>query len=625
MQEQGSSHKRMAGLCMGALGVVYGDIGTSPLYSVQECFKHISVTNPINVLGIMSLIFWSLTAVVSLKYVVFVMRADNKGEGGVLALMALALRALGDAGNLRRVVILAAIFGAALFYGDSVITPAISVISAIEGMEVINKDLSHYVVILTIVVLIGLFVIQRSGTAKVGKLFGPIMVLWFIVIGVMGLRQILRAPQVLRALNPWYGLHMFIQHPALTFIVLGSVVLAVTGGEALYADMGHFGSKPIRAAWFALVKPALVLNYFGQGALLLSDPTAIDNPFYKMVDKDYVIYLLILATAATVIASQAVISGAYSMSQQAVQLGFSPRMKVMHTSAAERGQIYMPAINWILAVSVILLVIGFKSSDALAAAYGIAVTGTMAITTVLAWVVMWHRWRRSYAYIGSLLAVLALVVDLTFFSSNMLKIASGGWFPLLMALAIFILLTTWKRGREVLMERLQADAMPLDLFIDGIGEDYPIRVPGTAVFMTSNGDGVPHALLHNLKHNKVLHERVVLLTVITEDIPYVTDTDNVEIIDLSKNFFRMTIKYGFKDEPEVPAVLEHCQRYGLGFDLMDTSFFLSRETLVAAAVPGMAVWREKIFVAMSKNAQRATEFFKIPTNRVVELGSQVEL
>lgn len=621
------TRKQKNALFLGAVGVVYGDIGTSPLYAIKECFHgahglHISHAN---ILGILSLIFWAITLVVSLKYLVFIMRADNRGEGGILSMMALALRKVAHQPRLHYAVILMAIIGAALFYGDSVITPAISVLSAVEGLEVIAPSLHKVVIPVTIGILVALFMIQRNGTSRIGKLFAPVMVLWFSVLGLLGLVNIVQMPEVLLAVNPMYAIEVFQNNHWQAFTVLGSVVLALTGAEALYADMGHFGKTPIREAWFTFVKPALLLNYFGQGALLLRDPAAVDNPFFLLAPSWALIPLVLLATCAAVIASQAVISGAYSVSQQAVQLGFLPRLKVIHTSIVEKGQIYIPSINWGLLMTVILLVVFFKTSSNLAAAYGIAVTGTMVMSTILAWVVLCKGKSKRYLWVGTTLTLAALIADLAFFGANALKIADGGWFPLLMGLVIFTLLTTWKRGRAILMERLKSDAMPLDLFIDGIGDDYPIRVPGTAIFLTSHIEGVPHALLHNLKHNKVLHERVVLLTVSTQDVPYVPDSERIEIFDLSKNFFRMYIKYGFKDDPDVPEVLEMCTRFGVDYNPMDTSFFLSRETLIASPEPGMAIWREKLFVAMSKNAQRAGDFFKIPTNRVVELGTQVRL
>lgn len=627
MDNHSKNKTQKAGLVLGAIGVVYGDIGTSPLYAIKECFHgaHGLQLTHSNVLGILSLVFWAITLIVSVKYLIFIMRADNRGEGGILSLMALALRSVADRPLLKMGVTLAAIIGAALFYGDSVITPAISVLSAVEGLEVLAPGLHSYVIPIALGVLIALFVIQRRGTAKVGKLFGPVMVLWFSVLALLGLSQILEAPEVLAAINPLHAWDVLVHNDWRGFTVLGSVVLVLTGAEALYADMGHFGKTPIRQAWFAFVKPALLLNYFGQGALLLHSPEAVENPFFLLAPGWAVGPLIILATFAAVIASQAVISGAYSLSQQAVQLGFCPRLRVIHTSVKEKGQIYIPAINWALLATVLLLVVSFGSSTRLAAAYGIAVTGTMIVSTLLAWLVLVNRSRKRYLVIGSIMVGSAFIADIAFFGANLLKVLDGGWFPLLLGVVIFTLLTTWKRGRQILMQRLQTDAMPFDLFVDGIGDDYPIRVPGTAVFLTSSAEGVPHALLHNLKHNKVLHERVILLTVQTVDVPYVADSERIEIFDLSKNFFRMRVKYGFKDEPDVPQVLEMCQRYGLEYDEMDTSFFLSRETLIASSVPGMALWREKIFVAMSKNAQRAGEFFKIPTNRVVELGTQIEL
>lgn len=625
--ETTNNHGRMAGLLLGALGVVYGDIGTSPLYTIKECFfgPHGMALTPEHVLGVLSMILWSLVVVVSLKYVVFIMRADNNGEGGILALMALTQRILGASSRWRFPLVMLAVFGAALFYGDSMITPAISVLSAAEGLKVIAPGLESWVLPLTILILFALFLIQRFGTASVGKLFGPIMIAWFAVLMVMGLYQIVKAPEVLAALSPHYALRFIWHDPWLAFMSLGAVVLAFTGGEALYADMGHFGKLPIRWAWFYFVLPALVINYFGQGALLLSNPAAVANPFFMMAPKWGLVPLLVLATFATVIASQAVISGAYSVSSSAVQLGFSPRMRVLHTSAREMGQIYVPAINWALLVSVLILVVGYRSSSNLAAAYGIAVTGTMVITTILAFVVMRSIWKKKHDKLGLFLLGCFLLVDLLFFSSNALKILHGGWFPLVIGLMIFTLMTTWKRGREILVRRLSEDAMPLDVFLGAISDGSPIRVPGTAVFMTSSPEGVPHAMLHNLKHNKVLHEKVYLLTVVTEDVPVVPSIDRAEIHALGKEFYRMTVRYGFKEEPDIPLALAGCAEKGHEFDMMDTSFFVSRETVISTDMPGMAVWREKLFATMARNAQRSIEFFKIPPNRVVELGAQVEI
>ncbi len=623
--QTGMSKQPLAALTLGAIGVVYGDIGTSPLYTMKECFTgHSIALAPENILGILSLIFWSILLVVSLKYVVFIMRADNNGEGGILALMALVLRTLEKRPAAKWNVMLAGIFGAALFYGDGMITPAISVLSAVEGLEIITPVLKPYVIPSTIIVLIGLFAMQRWGTHSVGKLFGPIMVLWFCCLAFLGITNIIRAPEVLQAVNPVFGLTFVLHHRWEAFLALGAVVLALTGAEALYADMGHFGKQPIRLAWFAFVLPSLVLNYFGQGALLIHTPDAIQNPFYLLAPKWALAPMVILSTAATVIASQAVISGAFSLTRQAVQLGYLPRLAILHTSEKEIGQIYVPAINWMLLISIILLVIGFRSSSNLAAAYGIAVTATMVITTVLAYIVVKNLWRWNPWLSGAVFGVF-LFVDGAFFSANAMKIMEGGWFPLLIGLLSFTLLTTWKRGRQILFERLSADSLPLEGFVKSLESYPPTRVQGTAIFMTSTSEGVPHALLHNLKHNKVLHERVVFLNIITEDIPFVPDIDRIQVRPLGATFFFVTASYGFKEAPDVPEILEDCGRQGLKFDMMDTSFFLSRETLVPSKMPGMALWREKIFAVMSRNAMRATDFFRIPTNRVVELGTQVEI
>ena len=618
--------ERVLPVALAAMGVVFGDIGTSPLYTMKEVFNgpHAVPVTPDNVIGILSLVFWALTIVVSLKYVVFIMRADNNGEGGILALMALVLRTLDKRPAAKWNVMLAGIFGAALFYGDGMITPAISVLSAVEGLEIITPVLKPYVIPSTIIVLIGLFAMQRWGTHSVGKLFGPIMVLWFCCLAFLGITNIIRAPEVLQAVNPVFGLTFVLHHRWEAFLALGAVVLALTGAEALYADMGHFGKQPIRLAWFAFVLPSLVLNYFGQGALLIHTPDAIQNPFYLLAPKWALAPMVILSTAATVIASQAVISGAFSLTRQAVQLGYLPRLAILHTSEKEIGQIYVPAINWMLLISIILLVIGFRSSSNLAAAYGIAVTATMVITTVLAYIVVKNLWRWNPWLSGAVFGVF-LFVDGAFFSANAMKIMEGGWFPLLIGLLSFTLLTTWKRGRQILFERLSADSLPLEGFVKSLESYPPTRVQGTAIFMTSTSEGVPHALLHNLKHNKVLHERVVFLNIITEDIPFVPDIDRIQVRPLGATFFFVTASYGFKEAPDVPEILEDCGRQGLKFDMMDTSFFLSRETLVPSKMPGMALWREKIFAVMSRNAMRATDFFRIPTNRVVELGTQVEI
>ena len=615
-----------AALILGAIGVVYGDIGTSPLYTLKECFggSHAIPFTPDSVYGVLSLIFWALMIVVSIKYVVFIMRADNNGEGGILALMALALR--GTRRERSRTLVMAlGIFGASMFFGDGMITPAVSVLSAVEGLKVINPAFEHYVLPIAIVVLVFLFGIQRHGTARVGRLFGPVMLLWFGSLAVLGVAEIANHPQVLKALNPWYGLSFVIQHKVLAFFVLGSVVLAITGAEALYADMGHFGSFPIRTAWFSFVMPALVLNYFGQGALLIADPAAAQNPFFLLVPESFRFVMVILATFATVIASQAVISGAFSVARQAVQLGYCPRLDIDHTSEKEIGQIYIPFINWFLLVIVLLLVLAFRSSSNLAAAYGIAVTSEMVMATILTFIVMRRIWKWHIGLTSAGILCL-LVVDVSFFSANAVKIPEGGWFPLAIGAATFTLLTTWKRGREILFERLSRDAMPLDLFIQSVGPNPPHKVDGTAVFMTGGKTGVPHALLHNLKHNKVLHERNVLLTITVEDIPYVPDIDRLRVDDLGYGFWRVEALYGFKEEADIHEILDLCEKqYNRPFEMMETSFFLTRETLIATKAPGMAIWREQLFTWMSKNATKATDFFKIPTNRVVELGTQVEL
>jgi KUP system potassium uptake protein len=618
--------KRLAPLVVGAIGVVYGDIGTSPLYTLRQCFtgSHQLPLSPENVLGILSVIFWALMLIVTLKYITLIMRADNRGEGGILALTALVARGTEQHPRRRWWLVGFGIFGAAMFYGDGMITPAISVLGAIEGLEIIAPPLHPFIVPVTLVIIVLLFAIQKRGTASVGSLFGPVMGLWFVVLAVLGIIELAQNPAVLTAVLPTKAIAFVGANPGLAFLALGAVVLAVTGTEALYADMGHFGAKPIRRAWLAFVGPALVLNYFGQGALLLSDPTAIKNPFYLLAPQWALIPLVILATCAAIIASQAVISGAFSLTRAAIQMGYCPRLKLMHTSAREIGQIYVPFINWSLLVAVMLLVVGFRSSDNLGGAYGIAVTLAMLIDSVLIFFVMRRIWRWRLSVALAIVVPLCLI-DLAFLSSNALKIPDGGWFPLLIGGIVFTLLTTWKRGRAMLLDRLAEDTMPLDLFIESIGASPPTRVPGTAVFLTSTANRVPHALLHNLKHNKVLHERVVFLTIVTRDIPRVPARERVVIQDLGCNFWQIRADFGFTEDPEVPALLEACGRRGFEFDMMDTSFFVSRETLIATATPGMALWRERVFVSMSRNAVKATDFFRIPSNRVVELGTQVEL
>ncbi len=614
------------GLALGAMGVVYGDIGTSPLYTMKEVFTgpHPLPVNAANVLGVLSLVFWALIVVVSLKYVVFIMRADNRGEGGIMALMALVQRAIHEHPRARWGLLALGLFGASLFYGDGMITPAISVLSAMEGLQVAAPAFEPVVVPLALGVLVSLFLLQRRGTGRVGYLFGPVMLLWFGTLAVLGISNIVHAPAVLRAVDPMYAVAFFGENKGYGFLALGAVVLAITGVEALYADMGHFGRRAIRLAWFGFVLPALLLNYFGQGALLIQTPEAVKNPFYLQAPEWAIYPLVALATAATIIASQAVISGAFSVTRQAIQLGYLPRMAIFHTSEQEIGQIYIPFINWSLLVGVVALVLGFGESSDLAAAYGVAVTGTMVIDTVLAFVVvvtLW-RWNRPLTLLG---ALVFLLVDLAFFSATASKIIHGGWFPLLVAGAIFTLLATWKRGRELLRERMKTGSVELEPFLSGLAAHPPLRVPGTAVFLSTHRDTVPHALLHNLAHNKVLHERVVFLTVRTEDVPYVRDTERIEVEELGHSFYRVTAHYGFKEDPNVPSALALCGVCGRGLNILETSFFLSRETLIPSRMPGMAFWREHLFVWMTRNAQSAMSFFRIPSNRVIELGTQVEI
>ncbi|MDB6063175.1 MAG: potassium transporter [Verrucomicrobiaceae bacterium] len=619
-----TSGARTPTLALAALGVVYGDIGTSPLYTIKEIFgagHHPVPITHFNVLGMMSLILWSLLVVVTMKYVVMILRADNKGEGGIMALMALVLRAVGHSPYSRGLMLLG-LFGAALFYGDSVITPAISVLSAVEGLEVAAPGLAPYVIPITLLVLIALFIVQRHGTAKVGRFFGPIMMLWFLVLAVIGVHNIAQYPEVLLALSPHHAVQFFLEQPKLGFFSLGASVLALTGAEALYADMGHFGRKPVQMAWFGVVLPALVLNYFGQGALLLGDPSAVENPFYRSIP-DWALYPMIgLSTVAAIIASQAVISGAYSMTRQAIQLGYVPRLLVQHTSSHEHGQIYIPAVNWALLTIVMALVVGFGSSSNLAAAYGIAVTGTMLCSTVLAFIVVrhiWHwHWAPSALVIGSF-----LTVDIAYFSSNMLKVKDGGWFPLVLAALVFFAMTTWKRGRMLLNKRLSEDSLPLDLFIQGTGG--VTAVPGTAIFLSSQANAVPHALLHSIKHYKCLHQRIIILHVHIHDEPYVGGEARVQVERVNEQFYTIGIHFGFMDELDLPAALAYCAPHGVEFDLMDTSFFLGRETLIPRLHSEMVLWREKIYIAMYRNAGSITTYFGIPPNRVVELGSQVVL
>jgi KUP system potassium uptake protein len=614
---------RLPILAVAALGVVYGDIGTSPLYALKEVFAGahpVPITAP-NIMGILSMVFWSLVIVVSIKYVMFIMRADNRGEGGIIALMALALRKV-EHPRARVAIMLAGIAGAALFYGDGVITPAISVLSAIEGLEVATPAFKPYVIPLTIIVLVILFAFQRKGTAGIGALFGPIMGVWFATLALLGVQNILHAPDVIQSLNPVYGLTFLLSNPWLGFLSLGGVVLTLTGAEALYADMGHFGRRPIQIAWFALVLPALVLNYFGQGALLLHNPNAVQNPFYLLAPSWALYPMILLSTAATIIASQAVISGAFSMTREAMQLGYSPRMEVQHTSERQMGQIYMPGINWALLIAVIALVLGFRNSANLGAAYGIAVTGTMLITTMLAFIVVRRLWGWGWVKSGVLISIF-LIIDIAFFAANAIKIEDGGWFPLVFGLGVFTLMSTWKRGRQILRQCMESQAIPLVSFIEGLHSSSMPRVPGTAVFLSNDPQAVPHALLHNLKHNRVLHQRIALVTVRVEGVPHIPQSEWVAVETLQDNFFRIVVRFGFKDEPDLPLALEQCAQYGVPFDVMETSFFLGRETLIPKVGSGMALWREKLFVTMFRNAGSMADFFKLPPNRVIELGTQV--
>ncbi|TAM98486.1 MAG: potassium transporter Kup [Rhodanobacteraceae bacterium] len=613
-------------LALGAIGVVFGDIGTSPLYTLQEVFseKYGLRVAQASVFGVLSLVFWSLMLVVTLKYVMFVMRADNKGEGGIMALLALAQRSVRGMPRLRWLVALLAIFGAALFYGDGVITPAMTVLSAVEGLKVAEPALGRWVVGISVAILLLLFALQRRGTAGIGAVFGPVMCVWFTVIALLGVYMIARAPQILVALNPYYALRFFESHGIAAFVALGGVVLAVTGTEALYADMGHFGKSPIRRTWLGFVFPALLLNYFGQGALLLGNPGAAGDPFYLLVPRVLLYPMIVLATVAAVIASQAVISGAYSMTREAVQLGYSPRMRVVHTSSRMSGQIFVPWINGMLLVLVLVAVIGFRSSENLGAAYGIAVTGTMVTTTLLMLIVAARQWRWKLPWVV-MVGALFLIIDLAFFGANLLKVEHGGWFPLALGILVFTVMTTWRRGRELVLRQLKQGGLALAPFIASIAEHPPTKVPGTAVFMTANLNAVPHALLHSLKHFKALHERNVLLSVETLEAPYADHAERIELHDLGHSFHTVTLRFGFMEDPDVPAALAECAARNLAFDMMDTTFFLSRETVVATKRPGMALWRDKLFAFMTRNAMPATAFFHIPGNRLVELGTQVEI
>jgi KUP system potassium uptake protein len=623
-------HKKGASISLmfAAIGIVFGDIGTSPLYALKECFsaEHGIPFSPDAVYGVISMVFWAFTFVVSLKYVMFVMRANNHGEGGILALMALALRTAPARSKRSLVILMAGVFGACMFYGDAIITPAISVLSAVEGLEVISPELTRFVLPITVFILVALFLIQKTGTDVVGKLFGPIMTIWFVTIGLMGLYQVVQNPAILVAVNPLYAIDFLIQHSLQGFIVLGAVFLVLTGAEALYADMGHFGVKPIRMGWFYIVMPCLILNYFGQGAMFLNHPETVSNPFFLMVPEVFVLPLVILATLATVIASQAVISGAFSMTSQAILLGFVPRMKVQHTSDREIGQIYMPLVNWTLLVLVVIVVLAFKKSENLAAAYGIAVTTTMIVTTFLAAIVMRVVWKWNPVLV-TLVISLFLIVDLAFLIANLIKIMEGGWFPLLLGAVCFMLLMTWHQGRQILRQNAMEGGIELKGFIDALMQHPPHRVEGTAVFLTAHVDYLPVSFLHNLKHNPVLHERVFFLKVSIWDVPHVTDEERITLRDLGNGIYVVRAVYGFNETPDMGRIIELIEKTsGLQFDLMNTSFFLSRDTIVASPeVAGMALWRERLFCWMYQNAGRQSDFFKIPANRLVELGAKVEI
>lgn len=618
---------RLHVITLGALGVVFGDIGTSPLYALKESFSpdHGIPFSSNAVMGIISMLFWAIMIVVTLKYIYLVMRADNNGEGGVLALMALALRTAKNGSPWAKWLMMLGVFGACMFYGDVVITPAISVLSAVEGLGIAAPQLSHYIIPLTVAIIIVLFLIQRHGTSIVGKLFGPVMLVWFISLGLLGIYNILKAPEILAAVNPYYAFHFMVQHAQLAFVVLGSVVLVLTGVEALYADMGHFGVRPIRFAWLYTVMPCLLLCYFGQGANLIVNPSSVSNPFYLMVPDALLLPMVILSTFATVIASQAVISGAFSLTSQAILLGFVPRMRILHTSEDERGQIYVPVINWMLMILVVAVVLAFQKSDNLAAAYGVAVTATMLITTMLLAVVMRTLWKWHPLAVALIIGAI-FIVDFGFFAANLMKIPDGGWFTILLGAITFFLLITWYSGRMLLRERSQDEGIPLEPFIEGLLAHPPHRVDGTAVFLTGNIATVPVAMLHNLKHNRILHKRVFFLKISIWDIPFVDDNKRLTLKEMGGEVYLLRAAFGFKEAPDVNTVMNLTNiQFGHEFDLMDTSFFLARDTIVPSKLPGMWLWREKLFAWMYANGAKPSDFFHIPINRVVELGTKVEI
>jgi KUP system potassium uptake protein len=621
-----SSKSNLAVLTLSAIGIVYGDIGTSPLYTMKEVFspEHGLPLNPGNLLGVVSLIFWALSLIVSLKYVSLVLRADNRGEGGIMALVALALSSVTPKSRWYAPLVLVGLAGASLFFGDGVITPAISVLSAIEGLEVATPALKSYVVPLTVAVLVALYMLQRKGTAGIGRWFGPIVLVWFMALAAMGMVNIIENPVILAALNPIHAFRFLAQNGWLAFLALGGIVLAVTGAEALYADMGHFGKKPVRMAWFAVVFPALALNYLGQGALLLSNPAAVSNPFYQQLGPWSIYPLVVLSTMATVIASQATISGTFSVTQQAIALGFLPRMRVLHTSDREMGQIYIPLVNWLQLSVVLLAVIGFGSSSKLASAYGIAATATMLMTTILTFFVIRYRWRYNL-WLSLAATGFFLTIDIALFSANTLKVLHGGWFPLVLGAIIVMLMLTWRDGRQLVYDNLKKHLVPLNDFLQSLFVSPPARVEGTAIFFRADGDGVPHAMLHNLLHNRVLHERTVFLTVFNADIPYIPASDRIKVEALGHQCFQVNVHYGFKDERDIPAALALCKDAGLDFDPMETSFFIARQNVIPRVGSGMALWRESLFATMSRNARDAADYYRVPTNRVIELGTQVEI
>ncbi|GHA64531.1 putative potassium transport system protein kup [Formosimonas limnophila] len=626
MSQINDPHKQaLHALALGALGIVFGDIGTSPLYAMKESLGgHYGLTtDAATIMGVLSLMFWSAILVVSIKYVTFIMKADNKGEGGILALMALTLR--GKEGNAKyRWVLVLGILGASMFYGDSVITPAISILSAVEGLEVVAPSLHEYILPIALIIITGLFLIQKHGTGAIGVLFGPVCALWFLSLGALGVYHIIQNPAILAALSPHHAVSFFMDYQVKALMVMGSVFLVVTGGEALYADMGHFGRKPIILAWYALVFPALMLNYFGQGAFILSDVAGAKNPFFMMVPSRGVLPMVILATLATIIASQAVISGAFSLTSAAMKLGYCPRLKIVHTNEKEKGQIYVPFVNWFLWALVVFAVLYFKTSSNLAAAYGIAVTTTMLIDDVLLLVVMLTVWRWSKP-VAWLLFAAFVVVDGMFFGANVIKFTHGGWFPAVLGAAIFIVLMTWKRGKDLVHDRTEGVNLPLVPFMQSLLEHPPTRVEGTAMFMHADLSNVPNSLLHNLKHNRVLHERIVFLGIHTEDVPYIADEAKIHIDEIADNVYVVNGHYGFKDEPIMAEIMGLCAHQNLNLEMMDTSFFLNRETVIPSKLKGMAIWRERMFALMMRNSVRATDYFQIPPNRVVEMGTQVEI